>query len=478
MKIIAAILATAIVSAAITFVTISTDNKGEVERKIEVKEDSSDQQIAELEKKLRVAEAEAGKVQIVREEIVVAGSSTESPEAILDYLSKLPMGDRNDRGGDTDEHRVLIRQVIRQFEELTSMGSDALPAIDRFLDQGLDLVLWENTSQITTRNWERGEVFLDPIFPPSLRIGLFNSVRHIGKRSGADLQECERIILKVLGTTGRSLEISYLALVLDDLSKDQHTDAYLQAAHELLIDFYDKRPKSANGLLMSLDEREVSYLDRQNKWLLWNMLRNKKDATFMDQAKKELLYEYNRTEKKDGQEVEVGYTGIDRSVLSYLTGVLGKDAMPIIRDIYETPDLGDRNRSTLRQVAANYMGVSEDASIIVNSRMNEGFALLASLDDKKMEKENRERGLRTVGYYLGKLGEGKNVAPETLMARQNYLSSLRAQTQDKEVLAWMDNTQKQLQAMGDPEKAKNMSGRFDARRSPDNQRRDDNNRRR
>ena len=478
MKIIAAILATAIVSAAITFVTISTDNKGQVERKIEVKEDSSDQQIAELEKKLRVAEAEAGKVQIVREEIVVAGSSTESPEAILDYLSKLPMGDRNDRGGDTDEHRVLIRQVIRQFEELTSMGSDALPAIDRFLDQGLDLVLWENTSQITTRNWERGEVFLDPIFPPSLRIGLFNSVRHIGKRSGADLQECERIILKVLGTTGRSLEISYLALVLDDLSKDQHTDAYLQAAHELLIDFYDKRPKSANGLLMSLDEREVSYLDRQNKWLLWNMLRNKKDATFMDQAKKELLYEYNRTEKKDGQEVEVGYTGIDRSVLSYLTGVLGKDAMPIIRDIYETPDLGDRNRSTLRQVAANYMGVSEDASIIVNSRMNEGFAQLASLDDKKMEKENRERGLRTIGYYLGKLGEGKNVAPETLMARQNYLSSLRAQTQDKEVLAWMDNTQKQLQAMGDPEKAKNMSGRFDARRSPDNQRRGDNNRRR
>ena len=478
MKIIAAIIATAIVSAAITFVTISTDNKGEVERKIEVKEDSSDQQIAELEKKLRVAEAEAGKVQIVREEIVVAGSSTESPEAILDYLSKLPMGDRNDRGGDTDEHRVLIRQVIRQFEELTSMGSDALPAIDRFLDQGLDLVLWENTSQITTRNWERGEVFLDPIFPPSLRIGLFNSVRHIGKRSGADLQECERIILKVLGTTGRSLEISYLALVLDDLSKDQHTDAYLQAAHELLIDFYDKRPKSANGLLMSLDEREVSYLDRQNKWLLWNMLRNKKDATFMDQAKKELLYEYNRTEKKDGQEIEVGYTGIDRSVLSYLTGVLGKDAMPIIRDIYETPDLGDRNRSTLRQVAANYMGVSEDASIIVNSRMNEGFALLASLDDKKKEKENRDRGLRTVGYYLGKLGEGKNVAPETLMARQNYLSSLRAQTQDKEVLAWMDNTQKQLQAMGDPEKAKNMSGRFDARRSPDNQRRDDNNRRR
>ena len=477
MKIIAAILATAIVSAAITFVTVSTGSKVEVERKIEVKENRTGQQIAELQKKLRVAEAEAGKVEVVREEIIVAGSSTESPEAILDYLSKLPMGDRNDRGGDTDEHRVLIRQVIRQFEELTSMGPDALPAIDRFLDRGVDLMLWENTSQITTRNWERGQVYLDPIFPPSLRIGLFNSVRHIGKRNGAALQECESIILKVLNTTGRSLEVSYLALVLDDLSKDQHTDAYLQASHELLIDFYDKAPKSAKGLRISQDERQISYLDRENRWLLWDMLRKKKDTTFMDQAKKELLYEYNRTEKKDGQEIEVGYTGIDRSVLSYLTGVLGKDAMPIIRDIYDTPDIGDRNRSTLRGIAASYMGVSEDASIMINSRMNEGFALLASLDDKKKEKENRDRGLRTVSYYLGKLGEGKNVAPETLQARQNYLSSLRAQTQDKEALAWMDNTQKQLQAMGDPEKAKKMDGRFDARRKVDDQRRDNNRRR-
>ena len=129
------------------------------------------------------------------------------------------------------------------------------------------------------------------------------------------------------------MEVAYLALVLDDLSKDQHTDAYLQATHELLIDFYNKRPKTADGILMAQDEREVSYLDRQNKWMLWNILRKNKDTTFMNQAKKELLFEYNRKEKKDGQEIEVAHTGIDRSVMGYLTGVLGKDAMPILRDV-------------------------------------------------------------------------------------------------------------------------------------------------
>ncbi len=202
----------------------------------------------------------------------------------------------------------------------------------------------------------------------------------------------------------------------------------------------------------------------------------------MDQAKKELLYEYNRKEKKDGQEIEVAYTGIDRSVLGYLTGVLGADAMPLLRDIYDTPGIGDRNRSTLRQIAAGYMGVNEDANIIVNSRMNESFALLASIDDKKKQKQNREQGMRTLSYYLGKLGEGRSVPVETLQARQQYLSSLRVQTQDKEVLAWMNNTEKRLAAMSeassDPEKAKKMDSRFDARRNPAQKRESDQNRNR
>jgi len=395
---------------------------------------------------------------------------------ILEYLSKLPMGERG--GRDTDEHRILVRKVIHHFEELISMGSKGLPAITRFLDQGLDMVLYENTSQITSGNWERGDILLDPIFPPSLRIGLLNTVRHIGKRDGKATAEAERVLLDVLKGNERTLEVAYLALVLDDLAKDQHTDTYLQAAHELLIDFYEKRPKSTKGLLMSQDEGEISYLDRENKSLLWNLLKNNKDTTFTDQALKEILYEYSRKEKKDGQEIEVAYTGIDRSVLGYLTGVLGADAMPILRDIYDSPDIGERNRSTLRGIAAGYMGVNEDANIIVNSRMNEGFANFASIDDKKKQKENREQGMRTVTYYLNKLGEGRDVPLETIQSRQKYLVTLRAQTKDKEVLMMIDNTERRLKDMADPEKAKKMDSRFDSRRKPEDQRRDDNNRRR
>ena len=52
-------------------------------------------------------------------------SSTNSPQVILEYLSKLPMGERG--GRDTDEHRILVRKVIHHFEELISMGSKGNP---------------------------------------------------------------------------------------------------------------------------------------------------------------------------------------------------------------------------------------------------------------------------------------------------------------------------------------------------------------
>jgi hypothetical protein len=40
------------------------------------------------------------------------------------------------------------------------------------------------------------------------------------------------------------------------------------------------------------------------------------------------------------------------------------------------------------------------------------------------------------------------------------------QTQDKEVLVWMDRVDQRLIDMSDPEKAKKLDGRFDPRRAP------------
>jgi len=112
------------------------------------------------------------------------------------------------------------------------------------------------------------------------------------------------------------------------------------------------------------------------------------------------------------------------------------------------------------------VGLNVDANIIVNQRMAESFKLLVTEGaDENKQKRNRYEGLRHIKYYLGRIGEGRNVPAETLSSRQQFLSSLRAQTTDKEVLVWMDRTQHRLNDMGDPEKAKNLRG-FDPRRDP------------
>ena len=106
MKLIAIIIATTVVTASVTFVVSSANKEVVQEERREIRNDRSSKVIAELQKQLKQAKAEAGRVEIIQSEIIVPGASTKTPEAILDYLSKLPMGERNDRGGDTDEHRV------------------------------------------------------------------------------------------------------------------------------------------------------------------------------------------------------------------------------------------------------------------------------------------------------------------------------------------------------------------------------------
>jgi hypothetical protein len=452
MKIVAAILVTALVSAGVTFLATS----GKTSTPAAPDASPLKTQNSELRKALQIAEREAKKPpEIVYRDknIIVAGATLESPEAILEYLSnpefELKAEDRSK--GNTDAHRILVRQVIRQFEELTAMGPKALPAITDFLSKDLDKEFKENTAEITSGNWAQGRMYLDPIFPPSLRIGLLNTVRHIGKREGGDKTAAENVLKGVLSTTGRALEVAYIANALEDLAKDIHKEDYLEAARELLME-----PIREEG-------REVSFLNRQNRPMLLDILKRHKDTSFVETAKTQLI-RTSTYKDREGNEKERTY--IDGSVMSYLTGVLGGKAMPILAGVYDNPELDDRARSSIRQVAAGYMGHNEDANIIINRRMTEGFNLLVTDGgDAKKQKQNRDRGMNTIQYYLRRMGDGREVPAETLSSRQQFLSSLRAQTQDKDVLVWMDRTQQRLNDMGDPEKAKKL-GNFDPRRDP------------
>jgi len=451
MKIVVAIIAAAVVSAGITYIAVPKQSSAEAPPS----DSQLSKQNAALRKDLEAAKRAAKKaptVVQVEKQVIVSGATLESPEVILDYLAKVDLSNVDQRNGNTDEHRVLVRQVIRQFEELTAMGRDALPAISTFLSRKVDKQFRENTSEIVSGNWSEGRIYLDPIFPPSLRIGLMNTVRHIGKRDAESTTAAENTLLGALGETGRAIEVAYIARALDDLAKDVHTDAYLAAARELLTEEIRQ------------EGREVSFLNRQNRPLLLNLLRQHKDTSFVDTAKTQLI-RTGTYKDREGKEHERTY--IDGSVMGYLTGVLGKDAMPILRNVYDTPELDDRARSSIRQTAASYIGVSPDANIIINSRVTEGFKLLATVEgaDAKQQKANRDRGLGTIRYYLGRMGDNRNITPETLQARRDFLGSIRAQTNDKEVLVWMDRTTQRLDAMADPEKAKKLRG-FDPRRDP------------
>ena len=450
MKTIVTLLAVATISIASTYFVVSNQKSTVRSERTESASTKYKEQLASMRGEINTLKAR--KPQVLVEQVVVPGEATGSPQEILDYLKEIDMSNTDRRTGNTDAHRIQVRQVIRQFEALTAMGKDSLPAIEYFLSQNLDLEYKENTSEIVSGNWSEGRIYPDPIFPPSLRIGLLNTVRHIGKRDAAAISAAEHALLGVLNKTRRAIEVAYIAQALENLSPEVHKETYLLATRDLL------------SLPILEEGREVSFLDRQNRGMLFNILRQHKDTRFVDQAKTQLV-RTGKQRQRDGTEIEATY--IDRSVLGYLTGVLGSKSMPILRDVYDNAELDDRNRSSIRQIAAGYMGTNADADIIVNSRMAESFQMLFTEGaDAKKQKENRDRGLSNVRYYLGKLGEGRNVTVETIQSRQQYLATLRVQTQDKEVLVWMDRVNQRLNDMGDPEKAKKLDGRFDPRRAP------------
>ena len=349
MKTIISLLAVATISIASTYFVVSNQKSTVRGERTESASTKYKEQLASMRGEINTLKAR--KPQVLVEQVVVPGEATGSPQEILDYLKEIDMSNTDRRTGNTDAHRIQVRQVIRQFEALTAMGKDSLPAIEYFLSQNLDLEYKENTSEIVSGNWSEGRIYPDPIFPPSLRIGLLNTVRHIGKRDAAAISAAEHALLGVLNKTRRAIEVAYIAQALEDLSPEVHKETYLLATRDLL------------SLPILEEGREVSFLDRQNRGMLFNILRQHKDTRFVDQAKTQLV-RTGKQRQRDGKEIEVTY--IDRSVLGYLTSVLGSKSMPILRDVYDNAELDDRNRSSIdRLLPATWAPTRTPTSLLI-----------------------------------------------------------------------------------------------------------------
>ncbi|MEE2715533.1 MAG: hypothetical protein VYD34_05965 [Verrucomicrobiota bacterium] len=358
-----------------------------------------------------------------------------SPEEIIDDL--IWLAEQLNTQKSDDQHRLFIRQVIRQFEALTAIEREALPEIKAFLDELEEVIFRENTNELTSGNWRDGRIYFDPIFPPTMRIGLFNTVRRIGKNNEKAKIEAENVLLSTLSNTTRGLEVFYITQALEDLSGEKHKDAILREAKYLL-----QNPPET--------EKNENALYRRHRTWLYDLLRKYKDETYVEQAQSELLVE-NQRKDKEGNTVTT--LELDSAAMRYITEVLGERAMPILRPIYEqNPELSDGARSAIRRVAASNMGRSSDADAITTSRFQEGLRMMSKTEDKN----SVGRGNGLVKYYLTALTSGRGASKENIGNRRQYLSSLRSQTQNTEVHAMMDKVDKRLVTMLDPEKAKKL----------------------
>jgi hypothetical protein len=257
-----------------------------------------------------------------KEKLVV---KRESPAEILAELKRSKSG----RGTDG-------RKVVFLLESLRRCGAEALPVIRQYL-QSFEEVEFD-ASVIGKGKAARDLTgLLDSVMPVSLRFGLFDVVRQIGGAQG------EGILVDALSSTGRAVEVAYLARVLEQMAPGKYRPAVLEAAHELLAN-----PKGA-GSKDPLDQNESEYL--------YGTLRFFNDSSFVAQAQAQAI-------RPDGK--------IDKNAVTYLEQALQGQALALAKQLYSDPRVTDpASKEPLARVALKYVGASAEADQFYQQTIND-----------------------------------------------------------------------------------------------------------
>jgi hypothetical protein len=227
-----------------------------------------------------------------------------------------------------------LREAVYWLTELAHAGPSALPAIREFLARNQDLDF--DTAAFAQGRAVR-EVPLEFALPPSLRFGLFDVLRQIGG------EEAEQILVESLSRTGRGVEVSYLARVLQDSAPNKYRDQALSVARDLL---------AASVALSS-----SSPLDRSHRDNLFNVLAMYNDSSFTETAQAQLV-------QADGQ--------IDRGALKYLQQVLGVQSVAVAAQAYQDPRVSDSaKKEPLARLALTYVGADAQANEFYNRAIND-----------------------------------------------------------------------------------------------------------
>ena len=192
-------------------------------------------------RELKTTKAQSGRVEIVETRVEVpteVGNASPSPRAIIDNLINLdPATDR------TEKRAVFF------FESLVDHGDTALPAIRNFMvnDPPQDKVFAQVAQGKKPGNPARGEgkgkaagnawpyfrALPKPdfdAFPSTLRVGFLEVTANIGT------EQAEALLVDVLKSTGRGVEVAYLEMALQKMAPGIHLELILQTTRELLAE--------------------------------------------------------------------------------------------------------------------------------------------------------------------------------------------------------------------------------------------------
>src|ERR1043165_3917356 len=346
MKTLLIIVAAAGVAVASTYVIVSNQQSARAKQQITAAESQWQTEKAALENALAEAKGQPAPHRTISSAPAPAATqiSRLTPKQILEKLVAI-------RPGAGAERTRSLRLVVFYLGSLTEWGTEALPDIRDFLarNEDVDYTVTEETTadnaspdagQNNRNNrqgnrgdniWQfrrGGELRTDFVFPPSLRLGLVDVLRAIGG-SGA-----EKILADTLGTTGRGIEVAYIARVLEEIAPGKYRDLAITAAKDLL----------AHPPVIDSPNR----LDELAKGYLYSVLTMFNDTSFAATA----------------QTMLVGADGrIDRNALSYLNSTMKEMAVPTLYAAYQNPAMTNfQDKARVARDILNYAGNNQTAN--------------------------------------------------------------------------------------------------------------------
>jgi len=361
---------------------------------------------AYLEQSLAEARKGHPEVRMQTNNIINTVTNRLAPTEIIEKLTQL-----NPNGGDESRNRIL-RRIVFHLEMLAELGPAAIPAIHDFLGQNKDV---DYTTDIVNASGQRvsrtgsGSFSIrniastDFLVAPSLRLGLVDVLAQVGG------EEAQTILAQVLDSTGRGVEVAYIARLLQDEAPDKYKENALRAARDLL----------ANPPPITSPNR----LDENARAYLYQVLAMYKDASFSEQAQKQIV-------TADGS--------IDRQAVSFLTSTLQDKAVPALYAAYTDQRLTNQiERGTLLNAILNFTGPSGQANGV--------FGQLVADDSLPV-------GIRALAIQGLAGGSSKEVPsdPQLVQARIDVLRDVRGRLKDERILRTIDDTTAKLQAILTP----------------------------